>query len=392
MLVGLPGAGKSTFSQQLVKSGKGWDRICQDEAGGRSAVDSGIGALCKDPSKKVILDRCNELKADRKHFLELAFHPTPAVCVYFDMSAADCEARVAARTDHPTIPYGRGRGAVRSKSESFQAPTEDEGFQEIIKVRDFNDANHLLALWGAETPDVSPSGFFKFPTTPHVLDLGATLTESDRLLSKSDAARFFDGSTHVVVEEKIDGANCGISLTADYELKFQNRAKHVTSAYASQWKGLEKWQAEYAGSICMLLEPEVEVLFGEWCFARHSIGYTDLPSYFVAFDIYNKREGRFCSTRERNRRLSEVGIPVVPHLAEQAFASADDLLTLLQQPSMYYDGAMEGLYLRIDEPLEQGGGLWLQRRGKVVQPGFMQTIEQDGHWIHKDLVKNGLKL
>lgn len=391
MLVGLPGAGKSTFSQQLVKSGKGWERLCQDDAGGRAAVESALGSLCKDPAKKVIFDRCNELKVDRRQFLELAFNPTPSVCVHFDVSPAECEARVAARTDHPTIPYGRGRGAVRSKHESFQVPTEDEGFQEIITVRDFSDANHLLSLWGAQTPDVAPQGFFKFPTTPHVLDLGATLTSSDRLLSPADAARFFDGHTVVVVEEKIDGANCGISLTMDYELQFQNRAKYVTSAYASQWKGLGAWQSEYAGAICMLLEPEVEVLFGEWCFARHSIGYTDLPAYFVAFDIYNKREGRFCSTRERDRRLNEVGIPVVPHLAEQAFDDPKGILEILKRPSTYYSGPMEGVYLRIDNSLEQGGGLWLERRGKIVQPSFMQTIEEDGHWIHKDLVKNGLK-
>jgi len=37
-------------------------------------------------------------------------------------------------------------------------------------------------------------GFFKFPTTPHVLDLtnGKALTESDRLLSEKEAQEFFD--------------------------------------------------------------------------------------------------------------------------------------------------------------------------------------------------------
>ena len=42
-------------------------------------------------------------------------------------------------------------------------------------------------VWG-------PMGFFKFPTTPHVLDLtnGKALTESDRLLSEKEAQEFFD--------------------------------------------------------------------------------------------------------------------------------------------------------------------------------------------------------
>eukprot|EP00747_Dinoflagellata_sp_TGD_P077557 gnl/TRDRNA2_/TRDRNA2_159640_c1_seq1.p1 gnl/TRDRNA2_/TRDRNA2_159640_c1~~gnl/TRDRNA2_/TRDRNA2_159640_c1_seq1.p1 ORF type:complete len:786 (+),score=169.28 gnl/TRDRNA2_/TRDRNA2_159640_c1_seq1:70-2358(+) len=389
ILVGLPGCGKSTFSEQLVKSGNGWERICQDELGSRDSVENAIGMFAKDPQKRVLLDRCNELMADRKRFLSLAFNPQPAVCVHFDHSAADCEARVAARTDHPTIGFGKGRGAVRSKSRDFQIPSADEGFQEVITLSDFRDANHLLACWGAEVPEVRPAGFFKFPTTPHVLDLGATLTESDRLLSPDDARRFFDGSTTVHVEEKIDGANCGISLTKDYELQFQNRSHHVTSAYASQWKGLDDWKEQHAGTICMMLEPEVEILFGEWCLARHSVPYTDLPAYFIAFDIYNKREGKFCSVRERNRRLEGSEIPIVPAIAERAFASSDELMQLLQQPSSYYTGAMEGIYLRIDDP-DDRGGRWLERRGKIVQPGFLQTIEDDGHWIHKDLVKNGL--
>ena len=34
------------------------------------------------------------------------------------------------------------------------------------------------------------------------------------------------------------------------------------------------------------------MLFGEWLWARHSVAYTKLPAYFVAFDIYNKRTGQ----------------------------------------------------------------------------------------------------
>ena len=35
-----------------------------------------------------------------------------------------------------------------------------------------------------------------------------------------------------------------------------------------------------------------QVLFGEWCLARHSVPYTRLPGYFIAFDIYSKRSGK----------------------------------------------------------------------------------------------------
>ena len=51
---------------------------------------------------------------DRVSFLKLAFEPKGAVCIHFAASASDCEERVAKRTDHPTIKFGGGRGAVRS--------------------------------------------------------------------------------------------------------------------------------------------------------------------------------------------------------------------------------------------------------------------------------------
>ena len=32
------------------------------------------------------------------------------------------------------------------------------------------------------------------------------------------------------------------------------------------------------------------ILFGEWLYAKHSISYNNLPDYFLAFDLYNKKK------------------------------------------------------------------------------------------------------
>jgi tetratricopeptide (TPR) repeat protein len=270
MLVGLPGCGKSTLSEALVQSKQGWIRLCQDELEGRKAFEDAIGRSIKDKSKRLVLDRTNVVRADRKYFLELAFNPKDAVCVHFDVSADVCEERVAKRTDHPTIKYGGGRGAVRSMRDAFEKPLCEEGFSEVITLQTFADVAHLLECWGVSAPTVAPSGFFKFPTTPHILDLthGKALTESDRLLTPAEAAVFYDGKTVVIAEEKFDGANLGISLTENYEPRYQNRSHYVSSGYATQWKALDRWWDDNGWAICQLLEPEVEVLFGEWLWAR----------------------------------------------------------------------------------------------------------------------------
>lgn len=392
MLVGLPGSGKSTFAQQLAKSSPSFVRVCQDELSGRDEFERQIGPVAKDSHKRLILDRTNVCKADRVSFLKLAFSPKGAVCIHFAQSAKDCEERVAKRTDHPTIRFGGGRSAVRSMQEALDLPSLSKGFEEILTIHSFEEAEHLLKCYGAEAPKVSPMGFFKFPTTPHVLDLtnGKALTESDRLLSEKEAKEFFDGKTMIIVEEKIDGANLGISLTENYEPLYQNRSHYVSSGYASQWKALDAWWDEHGWAICQLLEPEVEVLFGEWLWARHSVSYTKLPAYFVAFDIYNKRQGRFVSVRERNRRLEGLEIPVVPQLAERKFANRQELEAFLNRTSAFGDGPLEGVYLRIDDQVEEGGGLWHKRRGKIVRSDFIQTIQDGGHWIHKEVDRNSL--
>jgi len=248
-----------------------------------------------------------------------------------------------------------------------------------------------------------PSGFFKFPRTRHVVNTGGTaVTRDDLVMDPGLARRFCDGTTVVIADEKVDGSNLGLSLTRDYEIRCQNRSHYVTHNSHSQWRPLGTWLETNSWALCQLLEPEVEVLYGEWCHAQHSCKYTTLPGHFIAFDIYNKRTASFASAAERNRRLRGLGIPVVRTLARRTFANIADLLTLLEMTSAYSDGFVEGTYLRIDSDQPggaEGGGAAAAAaaggtgvnvlRGKIVRPDFIQGIED--HWQSSDLVKNGVR-
>merc|ERR1712151_1130646 len=94
----------------------------------------------------------------------------------------------------------------------------------------------------------------------------------------------------------------------------------------------------------------------------------------------------------RDRRLTAIGggIPVVPRLAQRAFGSRAELEALLSLQSAYGGGVLEGIYLRMDEAEEEGGGLWLRQRGKIVRADFIQGIEEGGHFINKEVVRNKL--
>lgn len=389
-------AGKSTFAQALVASDPSWVCVSQDEIGSRGGVEEMIGRLGKDKGARILLDRCNVDPIDRKHLVELAMLPRAAevACVFFcGATAQECEERVASRTSHPTIPYGGGRRAVKAMAKLLVAPTvAKEGcLDRVLEVRNFDEANELLKRWGARAPEVVARGLYKFPRTHHVLNTGGSaVTRDDLVMTGGDLDRFVGNGSVVVAEEKVDGANLGLSLTANYEVQAQNRSHWVCAASHSQFKSLDGWLEEHSWALCQLLVPEEEVLFGEWCYARHSVPYTHLPGYFIAFDIYNKRTGRFASVDERNRRLEGLEIPIVPTLARQVFRTKEELLALLESRSAYFDGFVEGAYLRVDEPGggDGAGGQHNVHRGKIVRPDFIQGIKE--HWQSRQIQKNGL--
>jgi len=399
LLVGIPGSGKSTFATALEAAHAGWlVRVSQDElGGGRSpfdtALSSAVGGSSRAPT--VLVDKCSVGADDRRELLEVAFRgmwsaktgrsSRTCVCVFFDVSVEECVARVAARPDHPTIPYGHGKLGVKSMAAKLaRSPPElSEGFTELHTLRTSADVDSLLHRWGAPPVAVAPLEFAKFPRTRHVLVMGGyAVSRDDLVMEGAEVRRFFDGSTVVTAEEKVDGANLGFSLTRSFEVRAQNRSHFVTSASATQFQALGAWVDEHAWALCRCLAPEEEVLFGEWLYAKHSIEYSRLPGYFIAFDIYSKRSNSFLDRAEFHRRMKDLPIPVVRTLALKAFVNQADLLALLQERSAYTDGLVKGAYLRIDT----AGSLAV--RGKIVRSDFIQGIE--GHWQSQVMVRNVL--
>jgi len=415
VLAGLPGAGKSTFAKALAHSREEWLLIDSDETGGRRETEAAVCAGCKSVTaaakrggggkhSRLIVDKCNVRTAERASLLALALPLLPqkpdTTVVYFATETATCIERVASRTDHPSIPYGHGRPAVQSMAKALELPAavaaaaqakegaawrsvEVDGLRWIV-VNSFEQVNALLSSWGAGPAEIAPAGFKKFPRTRHVLNTGGSaVTRDDLVMDPADARRFYDGITVVYAEEKVDGANLGLSLTAAYEIRVQNRSHYVNERTHAQFKALGRWLDEHGWALCRLLEPEVEILFGEWCAAKHSCAYTKLPGLFLAFDLYNKRSGKFASVAERDRRLSGLGIPIVRTLACRAFAGEEELLQLLESTSAYSDGFVEGSYLRIDGATEN------RLRGKLVRPDFIQGIGD--HWASGGFARNGVR-
>ena len=220
--------------------------------------------------------------------------------------------------------------------------------------------------------------FFKFPSTPHLALLGNADVRNDKVLTASEQSEFL--CHELVVEEKIDGANLGISFDFDGNIRAQNRGAYLELPGSGQWKKLAEWLTPRTETFFEHLFDRY-ILFGEWCYAKHTVFYDRLPDWFLGFDIYDRETGRFLSCGQRDEFFRAIRICPVPTI-RCGYFTLSDLSELLLQ-SMLGDHPAEGIYLRSD----LGG--WLAQRAKLVYPAFIQSIEQ--HWSRKNIEPNRLK-
>ena len=221
------------------------------------------------------------------------------------------------------------------------------------------------------------SDFFKFPPTPHLALLDGVEVRGDKVMSDSERTRFLHHE--LVVEEKVDGANLGISFDSDGNIRAQNRGAYLHLPSSGPWKKLANWLVPRTEDLFEHLTDRY-ILFGEWCYARHSVFYDRLPDWFLGFDVYDKKAGHFLSCSRRDTLLKAMSIYQVPMIDRGSFA-LPDLSTLLLQ-SAFSPNPAEGLYLRFDQDN------WLLQRAKMVRPAFIQAVER--HWSHSGLSANRL--
>ena len=220
--------------------------------------------------------------------------------------------------------------------------------------------------------------FLKFPSTPHLATLSGIDIRGDKVMSDCERDEFLQHE--LVVEEKVDGANLGISFGAEGNIRAQNRGAYLHLPGSGQWKKLGDWMAARSDGFFEILTDQY-ILFGEWCYAQHSVFYDRLPDWFLGFDIYDKKSGRFLSTNRRDELFMKMRIAQVPFIAQGRFA-IPDLENFLSQ-SKLSDQPAEGLYLRMDQ------GEWLAQRAKLVRPAFIQSIAQ--HWSRSAIRPNRLR-
>lgn len=250
---------------------------------------------------------------------------------------------------------------------------------------------------------------FKYPRTRHLEGSKQQLGDGDLNFVKLDDIK----GKYLVLEEKVDGANCGISFSSDGKMYLQSRGHFLNGGYGErQFDLLKLWAGCFESQLRCLLKDRY-VMYGEWLYAKHTVFYDKLPHYFMEFDIFDKKEQRFYSTRKRKEILNNAPfIRSVRVLTEGTFETVNAIEKWIG-PSLFISdkqeqnfltqckksgtdstlaihqtdltGIMEGIYIKVED------GDYVTDRLKFVRGTFLNTIlDSESHWVNRPIIANCL--
>ena len=190
----------------------------------------------------------------------------------------------------------------------------------------------------------------------------------------------------IVITEKMDGSNTSLETDGCFARTHSGPPNHPS------FDALKAMHATIKYKI-----PHGLQLFGEWCYARHSIEYNELPGYFMLFNVrdLNRVHGdtpnpMWLAWEEVEMWAEEIGVPTVPVLFKGKVWGDRELEELtnsfMNQPSAC-GGIREGVVIRLaDEFVERSFDYCVL---KCVRANHVQTSE---HWKDQEIIKNKLKL
>ena len=249
----------------------------------------------------------------------------------------------------------------------------------------------------------------KYPRTQHLE--GSRLQVGDEDLSQVPFSCIL--GKHIVIEEKIDGANTAISFDDNGILLLQNRGHYLYGGHRERHYNLfKRWANLHRDMFFSVLGCQY-IMYGEWMYAKHTVFYDALPDYFMEFDIYDRENDVFLSTHER-RKLTAL-LPMVhsvPVLGEGIYQSKETVLAHLGNSHYITENHIQTLRLisermgldaerqcRETDPSRMMEGLYIKteengivtERVKFVRASFLQCVnESQTHWQHRPIVPNQL--
>jgi hypothetical protein len=207
----------------------------------------------------------------------------------------------------------------------------------------------------------------KYPRTPH-FSWSLSVSDDDKIIK--DLA-FFEGEIMATV--KMDGENS--SLYRDY---FHARSLDGNSHESQSW--IKNLHAQIKNDI-----PDRFRICGENLFARHSIEYNNLESYFYIFSIWNDKNE--CLSWDETEEWSQLlEIPLVPVIYRGHWRDKPEKIHEEIWKNKFDETQNEGYVIRNSGQFHYSQ--FSQNVGKYVRANH---VTSSSHWKFEKIIQNQLK-
>ena len=204
----------------------------------------------------------------------------------------------------------------------------------------------------------------KYPRTYH-LPWSPGFTDDDKVLT--DLSSF--AGRRIIGTKKVDGEN-----TSMYRYSIHARSLDSRGGPDRDW--VKQFWSTIAHDI-----PQDWRVCGENLWAQHSIHYTDLPSYFLGFSVWN--EMNVClSWDDTLQYFTLLGIAPVEVIYDDIW----DEKKISALETSFLDGKDEGYVIRLADSFTYDD--FKTSVAKFVRRNHVQT---DQHWRLQEIIPNELK-
>lgn len=247
---------------------------------------------------------------------------------------------------------------------------------------------------------------YKYPRTKHIESSSIQKDDIKETMLVSNLTDL------VIIEEKMDGANCGISFDNN-KLLLQSRGHYLNGGpREKQFELFKSWAMRWKNELFKIIGNKY-IMYGEWLYAKHTIYYDFLPHYFMEFDIFDYNNEKFLSTLARINLLKNSPIESVKVIStvksdnisldylwnligESSFKSKDWKTNIKKEcnnrginydlilKQTQNDNFMEGLYIKTEKKDKVTG------RFKLVRSQFLSLVNSESHWLSRPIIPNKL--
>lgn len=336
--------------------------------------------LTRDDFREAVFERdnhrcvnCNAPAQDAHHLLERRLWPDGGY--YIDNGVSLCgDCHLKAEKTELSVEILRelaGITKVLCPVSLYRGIEYDKWGNEILpdgrRVRGplYDDAS-VKKILGERKPPVEFLTYYKYPRTMH-LPWSPGATDDDIMWSDEDVTNLY--REELVITEKMDGENT--TMYYDYI-----HARSLEGGYHPSRTWVKRF---WADNVAYQL-PDTMRIVGENMYAKHSIYYPALPSYFLGISIW---DGETCLSWDETLEWFEMmNITPVKELARGAW-NTDAIYEFINN---WKDGdKREGYVIRAAREFKSSE--FNKCVAKYVRKDHVTT---DRHWKNSEVITNGL--